>query len=113
MSEEDGTPRTGRRNPGAALWEAAGNTRDDLLALFSASAERLGEYAETARRATTGKVDVQTLLSATARSREIAEALREQAVRQARRSGWSWRAIGQALGTTKQAAQQRYGDLVP
>jgi hypothetical protein len=53
------------------------------------------------------------MLSSAARLREIADVLREQAVRQARRNGWSWEAIGRSLGITKQAAQQRYGNLLP
>ena len=112
-SQSPRTPRPDRwRNLPGSLREAADTTREDLQALFTASAERLHEYAETARRAASGKIDVQTLLSLAARSRELAEALRELAVRQARRSGWSWQAIGQALGTTKQAVQQRYGHLL-
>jgi hypothetical protein len=33
-----------------------------------------------------------------------------QQVTSARRMGATWKQIGDALGTTKQAAQQRYGD---
>lgn len=38
-----------------------------------------------------------------------AEALEAELVREARESGESWASIGDALGITKQAAQQRYG----
>ncbi len=33
------------------------------------------------------------------------------AVRHARRADWTWSQIGEALGTTRQAAQQRFGGL--
>lgn len=95
-----------------SLREAAGSTREDLHGLLRATADRLRECADLVRRAAPDKVDVQAMLSSAARLRETADALREQAVRQARRSGWSWEAIGRSLGTTKQAAQQRYGDVV-
>jgi hypothetical protein len=65
------------------------------------------------RRAAPDKTDVQAMLSSAARLREMADVLREQAVCQARRNGWSWEAIGRSLGITKQAAQQRYGNLLP
>jgi len=38
-----------------------------------------------------------------------AAAALNRTVRDARRSGLSWTQIGAALGTTKQAAQQRFG----
>jgi hypothetical protein len=38
----------------------------------------------------------------------ICAASQRRAVEQARRTGLSWAAIGQALGTTRQAAQQRF-----
>jgi hypothetical protein len=34
------------------------------------------------------------------------------AVRHARRANWSWSQIGECLGFTKQAAQQRFGLLI-
>jgi hypothetical protein len=34
------------------------------------------------------------------------------AVRHARRAGWTWSDVGECLGFTKQAAQQRFGLLV-
>jgi hypothetical protein len=38
-----------------------------------------------------------------------AQDLRRSLVGEARQQGLSWAAIGAALGTTRQAAQQRYG----
>ncbi len=34
------------------------------------------------------------------------------AVRHARQAGWTWAEVGQSLGMTKQAAQQRFGVLM-
>jgi hypothetical protein len=39
---------------------------------------------------------------------EVLEALH---VERARRSGWSWEAIGQKLGVSRQAVHQKHGDL--
>ena len=39
---------------------------------------------------------------------EVLEALH---VERARRSGWSWQAIAQKLGVSRQAVQQKHGDL--
>ncbi len=100
-----------RRLLPGSLREAAGSTIEDLHALLKTSADRLRECAAMAGRATLGKADVQAMLSAATRLRDMADALREQAVVQARKAGWSWEAIGRSLGITKQAAQQRYGDL--
>lgn len=109
----DGQPDGRLRSLTGSLREAAGSTRGDVQALLKASADRLRECAEIVRRATPEKADVQAMLSSAARLREMADVLREQAVRQARRSGWSWEAIGRSLGITKQAAQQHYGNLLP
>ncbi len=43
------------------------------------------------------------------RELKMAEALLHQQVGLARRKGHSWAAIGFALGTSRQAAQQRFG----
>jgi len=43
------------------------------------------------------------------RTLETAESAQRTAVEIARQEGASWAAIAAALGTTKQAAQQRYG----
>jgi hypothetical protein len=34
------------------------------------------------------------------------------AVRHARRAGWTWGEIGESMGTSKQAAQQRFGLMI-
>ena len=101
------------RNLPGSLREVAESTGEDLYGLLKASAARLRDCADMVRRAAPEKVDVQAMLSSATRLREMADVVREQAVRQARRSGWSWEAIGRSLGITKQAAQQRYGDLLP
>jgi hypothetical protein len=44
--------------------------------------------------------------------RASAEHAVRNAVRAARAARWSWANIGAVLGTSGQAAQQRYGDLV-
>lgn len=51
------------------------------------------------------------LLGAAA-ERAKAESEIAEAVAAARQAGYSWAAIGGAVGTTGQAAQQRYGDVV-
>lgn len=38
-----------------------------------------------------------------------AEAELQRAVNEARRQGWTWETVGDTLGTTRQAAQQRFG----
>ncbi len=43
--------------------------------------------------------------------RADAERAVRQAVRDARAANWSWATIGGLLGTSGQAAQQRYGDI--
>jgi hypothetical protein len=106
-----GRPDGRRRSLPGSFRQAADSTRGDLHALLKVSADRLRECAEVARRAAPGQADVQAMLSSATRLREMADAVREQAVLQARRTGWSWEAIGRSLGITKQAAQQRYGDL--
>lgn len=102
----------GRREPPGSLRKAAGSRRDDLHVVLEVSVDRLREYTEVVRRAASGKADVQAMLSSAARLREMADTLKEQAVRQARGNGWSWEAIGQSLGITKQAAHQQYSELI-
>lgn len=52
-------------------------------------------------------------LRAAAESRSDAERSVKQAVDQARSQGYSWRMIGSVLGTTGEAARQRYGAKQP
>jgi hypothetical protein len=74
---------------------------------------RLGDvragYRTLRRWAEGRRVDLSVVFAITERLRDLAETIREHAVRQARADGWTWDAIAQALGVTKQAAQQRYG----
>jgi hypothetical protein len=49
------------------------------------------------------------LVVLTHRAYEETGALLRSAVSSARAAGWSWEAIGSALGMTRQAAQQRFG----
>lgn len=48
-------------------------------------------------------------IEAAREARQLAELEVRQMVKKARRAGVSWTQIGDVLGTTKQAAQQRYG----
>ncbi len=41
--------------------------------------------------------------------RTLIDAAEFDAVRHARQTGWTWTDIGEAMGTTRQAAQQRFG----
>lgn len=49
------------------------------------------------------------LLRSVNHSNRLLEAVKVTAVREMRASGESWAAVGDALGLTRQAAQQRYG----
>lgn len=53
------------------------------------------------------------LVALTAQARDEADALLQEAVAGARAAGLTWDAVGQALGMTKQAAQQRFGRAEP
>lgn len=52
-------------------------------------------------------------LTALAEQRAAIDAAIAAEVAQRRAAGFSWAAIGAALGITKQAAQQRYGNYQP
>lgn len=54
----------------------------------------------------------QDQITAAADKHLAAAAALNRSVREARRAGLSWTQIGAALGTTKQAAQQRFGATV-
>jgi hypothetical protein len=74
---------------------------DELAALVHAAARPVDEQPQAAR-----------LRAAIEIGGELAgsgDALVERFVREARAAGLSWTQIGQAFGTSKQAAQQRYG----
>ena len=51
--------------------------------------------------------DPETALRAVMALRRLADELEEQSVRGARRRGWSWDQIGDALGMSRQAAHKK------
>jgi Clp amino terminal domain, pathogenicity island component len=74
---------------------------DELAALVQAEARPVDELPQAARLRTAIEI-----------GRELAgsgDALVERFVREARAAGLSWTQIGQEFGTSKQAAQKRYG----
>lgn len=73
-------------------------------------AEELADYFESGFSSNDPE-DIATLRAAVHR-RAVAESDIAQAVTAAVSAGRSWRAIGEALGTTGEAARQRYGKLV-
>jgi hypothetical protein len=56
-----------------------------------------------------GEPEAFTALRRAALARADAERSVQQAVTQARASGYSWRSIGAVIGTSGEAARQRYG----
>ncbi|MCQ4121135.1 hypothetical protein [Rhodococcus tibetensis] len=54
-------------------------------------------------------LDPDTALAAVVALRRQADQLEREAVEQALASGWTWSAIGQALGISGQAAHKRLG----
>lgn len=65
------------------------------------------EAVDTAAAATSQ--DPQVGLRAVAALRRLAERLEALQVDNARRHGWSWEQIGQALGVSKQAVHKKHG----
>jgi DNA-directed RNA polymerase specialized sigma24 family protein len=65
------------------------------------------EAADTAAAATSQ--DPQVGLLAVAALRRLVERLEALQVDNARRHGWSWEEIGQALGVSKQAVHKKHG----
>jgi DNA-binding NarL/FixJ family response regulator len=55
-----------------------------------------------------GSRDPATGLRAAASLRQIVEELQELQVENARRQGWSWQQIAEALGVSKQAVHKKY-----
>lgn len=55
-----------------------------------------------------GAVDPETGLKAVAALRKLAEHLERLQVRNARRHGWSWQAIADELGVSRQAVHQKH-----
>jgi hypothetical protein len=65
------------------------------------------EAVDAAAEATSQDPDVG--LRAVAALRQLVERLEALQVDNARRSGWSWEQIGQALGVSKQAVHKKHG----
>ena len=57
----------------------------------------------------TGSKDPEVGLAAVASLRILLESLEELQVQNARRQGWSWQRIAEALGVSKQAAHKKHG----
>lgn len=84
--------------------EGAANDLADLLAQAIAKIDpTIGRRLDTDPQA---HLD---LIVLTSRAHAETRALNLSAVSSARSAGWSWEAIGTALGMSKQAAQQRFG----
>lgn len=65
---------------------------------------------ETSRLSTAlASEDPATGLRAVLALRRLAEQVEANAVATARRQGWSWQQIGDALGITRQSAHAKYG----
>ena len=58
-----------------------------------------------------GEQDHLALLARTARAHAVTRDLLQQSVTAARSTGHSWAAVGEVLGLTRQAAQQRFGTV--
>jgi uncharacterized protein DUF3887 len=103
-----GPGEPGAAEPGAGQWSAG-----ELLA--SSVRDTAARLAGELIRADAGPAGAGSPLGAMAAARELAavtgEAL-QRAVDQARAAGHSWREIGDVLGTTRQAAFQRFGNPV-
>jgi hypothetical protein len=82
---------------------------DDLLAHADALADRFEDYEP--REEDRGEPGLMALRR-TAYRRALIERETVEVVRQAREAGVSWARIGRELGTTGEAARQRYADKV-
>src|SRR5271170_8071339 len=94
--------RDAARRPDVKEWLTAGHRHDNL--------DRVGRLADAVARGGSG-LPLETLAAARDLSAAAGEAL-QQAVDRARAAGHSWREIGDVLGTTRQAAFQRFGHPV-
>ena len=65
------------------------------------------DLSQAARAAT--DVDPATGLRAVLALRRLIDDLERRQVAQARRAGWSWQQIGDALGISRQAAHKKHG----
>ncbi|HLV89570.1 MAG: helix-turn-helix domain-containing protein [Acidimicrobiales bacterium] len=64
---------------------------------------------ELAPPVTTAEDDPASGFDAVKALRKLADALEEQYVAVARRQGWTWQQIGDALGVTRQAVHKKHG----
>jgi hypothetical protein len=80
---------------------------DDLIASADELGRRLEEYEP--QPGDRDRASPMTTLKLAALRRAAAERDLADAVRAARADGASWNSIGQAVGTTGEAARQRYG----
>ena len=82
---------------------------DELIAQADAFADRFEKYEP--RDADRGEPALMALRRV-AYQRSLIERDLAEAVRNARSEGVSWAKIGKELGTTGEAARQRYGDMI-
>lgn len=80
----------------------------DSAVLRGAIEQAVVAYSGIGDGATRGADELLALIDASDKAAGICTALRESAVAQVRRSGVSWAAVGDALGISRQAAQQRF-----
>lgn len=88
--------------------QPAASRAGDPAALRRAIEQAVVAYSGIADRAASNPEELLALIDASDTAAGICATLRETAVGQVRRSGASWAAVGDALGISRQAAQQRF-----
>lgn len=79
---------------------------NDTVTQIKALANVASETAEMIGRVSTGNTDRLHMLG---QMRTDLERIERLTVIEARNCGWTWQDVGDALGITRQAAQQRFG----